>query len=53
MTRLGELTTEQAATEAAGNWRDFSCFAWFRQRELKRPQDWAVFYTHNRDPDKE
>ena len=49
MTRLGELTTEQAATEAAGNWQEFTCFIWFRASDLDSPDDWAVFYTHNRD----
>ena len=49
MPRLGELELTDAAREAAGNWQDFDCFAWFRQRELKRPDDWAIFYTHNRD----
>lgn len=49
MPRLGELELANAAKEAAGNWSDFNRFAWFRQRELKRPQDWAIFYTSNRD----
>lgn len=49
MPRLGELELAEAAKEAAGNWQDFSCFAWFRQRELKKPEDWAIIYTHNRD----
>jgi len=49
MHRLGELELAEAANEAAGNWQDFSCFAWFRQRELKRPEHWAIIYTSNRD----
>jgi hypothetical protein len=49
MPRLGELELAEAAREVAGNWQEFSCFAWFRQRELKRPEDWAIIYTHNRD----
>jgi hypothetical protein len=35
------------AKEAAGNWRKFSCFAWF-----EKPADaenWTVVYTSNRD----
>jgi hypothetical protein len=49
MNRLGELELKVAAKQAAGNWQDFSCFVWFRQRELKRPQDWAIIYHSNRD----
>ena len=49
MTRLGELELKDAATEAAGNWQRFQCFVWFRDTELKKPEDWAVIYTHNRD----
>src|SRR5687768_9241519 len=49
MTQLGEMELKDAAHEAAGNWQNFSCFAWFRQRELKRPEDWAIIYTHHRD----
>jgi hypothetical protein len=49
MTRLGELELKDAAREAAGNWQDFNCFAWFRKSELKKPEDWAIIYTHNRD----
>ena len=49
MTRLGELDLKDAAKDAAGNSQRFQCFVWYRDRELKRPQDWAVIYTHNRD----
>ena len=49
MTRLGELELKDSAKEAAGNWQKFSCFAWFRQRDIKKPEDWAVIFTHNRD----
>jgi hypothetical protein len=49
MPRRGELELAEAARKAAGNWQEFSCFAWFRQRELKRPEEWAIIYTHNRD----
>ena len=31
---LGELTLEEAAQKAAGNWRRFESFAWFRRDEL-------------------
>jgi len=46
---LETLDLEQAAKEAAGNWQSFDCFAWFRQSEVKSPDDWAIIYTHNRD----
>jgi hypothetical protein len=49
MTRLGELDLEDAAKQAAGNWQRFSCFVWFRDRELKKPEDWGIIYTSNRD----
>src|SRR4051794_29772635 len=35
MVRLGELELNEAACEAAGNWADFHCFAWFRRNEIK------------------
>ena len=44
MTRLGELDLKHAAKEAAGNWQRFNCFVWFRDKELKKPEDWAVIY---------
>lgn len=48
-TLLGELELDDAAREAAGNWRDFTCFVWFRDRELEDADDWAIIYTHHRD----
>ncbi len=49
MTKLSEIDLEPAANEAAGNWRDFSCFVWFRAKEVEDADDWAVIYTHHRD----
>lgn len=46
---LGELTLEEAAKEAAGNWQKFDCFCWDRARDLDDPENWAITYTHNRD----
>jgi len=46
---LGELELKDAAKQAAGNWQRFKCFVWFRDKELKRPEDWSVIYTHHRD----
>jgi hypothetical protein len=49
MTALGELTLEDAAKEAAGNWQCWTCFVWDRERDLDDPDNWAIVYTHNRD----
>ncbi len=46
---LGELTLEDAAKEAAGNWQSWTCFIWDRERALDAPESWGIFYTHNRD----
>jgi len=47
--RLAELSLEDAAREAAGNWQHFECFAWHRARDLSSPDDWTIVYTHHRD----
>ena len=49
MSMLGELTLEDAAHEAAGNWKSWTCFVWDRERDLDNPDKWAIIYTHNRD----
>ncbi len=46
---IGELTLEDAAKEAAGNWQHFDSFVWCREQEIEQPEDWAIIYTHNRD----
>jgi hypothetical protein len=46
---LGELTLENAANEAAGNWRKFDSFCWHRARDLDDPENWCIVYSHNRD----
>lgn len=48
-TILNELTLEDAAREAAGNWKRFECFIWYRADEVVDPEAWAILYTHNRD----
>jgi hypothetical protein len=48
-TSLGELTVEEAAKQAAGNWRNFDCFVWHRRNEVPDAENWAIFYTHHRD----
>jgi len=39
----------EAAKEAAGNWKRFKCFVWYRRRDLKDPDNWAIIYTSHRD----
>lgn len=46
---LGTLDVEEAAQKAAGNWRSFNSFAWFRKCEIDDADHWGIFYTHNRD----
>ena len=46
---LGELSLEDAADKAAGNWQRFNSFIWFRDREVEDADQWAILYTHNRD----
>ncbi|WP_164102247.1 hypothetical protein [Candidatus Laterigemmans baculatus] len=47
--QIGEWTLEDAAKQAAGNWRKFESFAWFRRDDIDDPENWAIIYTHNRD----
>jgi hypothetical protein len=49
MATIGEMTLDEAARSAAGNWKRFSCFCWDRLREIDHPDNWAIVYTHNRD----
>ena len=49
METIGEMTLEDAAGAAAGNWKRFSCFVWDRLLEIDDPDNWAIIYTHNRD----
>jgi hypothetical protein len=49
MGAIGEMTLEDAAREAAGNWRSWTCFVWDRLREIHDPECWSMLYTHNRD----
>ncbi|MCH7686441.1 MAG: hypothetical protein IH899_07140, partial [Planctomycetes bacterium] len=46
--RLGELDLQGAAEQAAGNWRKFQCFVWYRD-EIQDAENWAIVYSHNRD----
>lgn len=47
--KLAEMTLEEAAKAAAGNWREFESFCWHRARDLQKPDDWCIVYTQNRD----
>lgn len=49
MSVIGEMTLEDAAKEAAGNWQKFESFCWFRESEIEEPDNWAIIYTSNRD----
>jgi hypothetical protein len=46
---LATLSLEDAAKQAAGNWRQFECFSWRRGYDLNDAHKWAIFYTRNRD----
>ena len=45
----GELTLEEAARDAVGNWQRFESFCWFRRNVVDDTDNWAIFYTHHRD----
>ena len=49
MGTIGEMTLEEAASQAAGNWKRYSCFCWDRLHEIDDPDAWAIIYTHHRD----
>ena len=46
---LDEMTLEEAAKAAAGNWKHFDSFCWHRGTDLPDPEKWTIVYTHNRD----
>lgn len=43
------LGLEDAARKAAGNWREFPSFVWWRAKDIPDAGAWAVLYTHHRD----
>jgi hypothetical protein len=49
METIGEMTLEDAARKAAGNWQSWTCFVWFRDSEVGDLQSWSIIYTHNRN----
>lgn len=48
MSNLGKLSLQEAAKEAAGNWRKFNSFVWYRD-DVEDRDNWGIIYTHNRD----
>lgn len=46
---LGTLDLDEAAHQAAGNWRSFNSFVWWRQHEMDDADRWAIVYASNRD----
>ena len=46
--RLGELELNDAAKQAAGNWKRFPYFIWDRS-SIPDADHWAILYTHHRD----
>ena len=46
---MSQLDLDEAAKQAAGNWRAFDSFVWFRASDLDDAENWAVIYTHHRD----
>lgn len=46
--RIGELELDEAAKQAAGNWKKFDCFVWYREG-IDDPDNWAIIYTHHRE----
>lgn len=47
--RLGELELKEAAKQAAGNWKKFDSFVWWRERDISDADNWAIFYSQHRD----
>jgi hypothetical protein len=43
------MSLEDAARDAAGNWKRFDCFVWFREDEIDDADNWSITYTHKRD----
>jgi len=38
MGAIGEMTLEDAAREATGNWKSWTCFVWDRKLEIDDPE---------------
>ena len=46
---IGQLTVEEAAKEAVGNWMEFDCFSWHGSHEIEDADQFCIVYTHHRD----
>jgi hypothetical protein len=49
MSRIGELSLDDAAREETGNWKAWTCFVLFREPEVEDPENWSIAYTQQRD----
>ena len=47
-TRLGELDLDEAAKLAAGNWKQFDSFVWYRN-DIEDADNWCIVYSQHRD----
>ena len=47
-TRLGELDLDEAAKLAAGNWKKFDSFVWYRD-DIEDADNWCIVYSQHRD----
>ena len=46
--RLGELDLQEAAELAAGNWKQFDSFVWYRN-DIEDADNWSIVYSQHRD----
>jgi hypothetical protein len=49
MSSIAGMEIEEAAKQAAGNWRKFESFVWWRASEMDDAASFAILYTHHRD----
>lgn len=49
MSRIAGLDIDEAAKAAAGNWKKFDSFVWWRAREIEDAGCHTIIYTHHRD----
>lgn len=49
MTTLQLTDIEALANSLRGNWQEFPCFIWTTESEILDPDNWCIYYTHNRD----
>ncbi len=49
MTWIDWPNVDATARQMAGNWRNFSCFVWYRASDLEDASQWMIWYTSHRD----